>query len=170
MMMALVAIALLVGCASVTKVKMPVVKETPIVKEAPKTYDLYDLYLTKDPQQMTGVARDMAKLSVGETVTIYARGCSSIETGGKWFELPADVVVTWKADRKLEVTPTTGHVVTVKVISPISVSAYVTATTTAKDGSKIEKGFTITPKNKTCCPSRMPNVRVGHGNNGGMNQ
>jgi len=25
-------------------------------------------------------------------------------------------------------------------------------------------------KNKTCCPSRMLNVRVGHGNKGGMNQ
>ena len=146
MMVTLVAIALLVGCASVTKVKMPVVKETPIVKETPKTYDLYDLNLTKDPHQMTGVPVDHAKLAVGETVTIYARGGSSIETGGKWFELPADVVVTWKADRELEVTPTTGHVVTVKVISPMSVAAYVTATTTAKDGSKIEKLFTITPK------------------------
>lgn len=139
-MVALIAIILLVGCPGVPKVKVPVVKETP------KPYDLYDLYLTKDAQQMTGVPLDSATLSVGETITIYARGCSSIETGGKWFELPADVVVNWKADRELEVTPTTGHVVTVKVVSPISVSAYVTATTTAKDGSKIEKLFTITPK------------------------
>jgi len=139
-MVALVAIALIVGCASAPKVKVPA------VKEVTKPYDLYDLYLTKDAQQMTGVPLDNAKLSVGETITIYARGCSSIEKGGKWFELPADVVVNWKADKELEVTPTTGHVVTVKVVSPISGSAYVTATTTAKDGSKIEKLFTITPK------------------------
>ena len=140
MIVVLVAMTLLVSCASAPKLK---VSE---VKEAPKTYDLYDLYLTKDAQQMTGVARDMAKLSVGETVTVYARGCSSIETDGKWFVLPANVVISWKADRELEVTPITGHIVTIRMIKPISVSAYVTATTTAKDGSKIEKLFTITPK------------------------
>ncbi|MGC8823521.1 MAG: hypothetical protein ACP5PZ_02860 [Bacteroidales bacterium] len=100
----------------------------------------------KNIWEMTGVAQDKAKLGMGETVTVYARGCSSIETGGKWFVLPADVVVAWKADKELEVTPTTGHVVTIKVIAPISGSAYVTATTTAKDGSKIEKLFTVTPK------------------------
>lgn len=139
-MLKLFAITLLVGCAGMAKVKAPVAKETP------KTYDLYDLYLTKEANQMTGVAQDKAKLGVGESVTIYARGCSSVETGGKWFELPADVVISWKADGELEVTPTTGHVVTVKVVKPIAVSAYVTATTTAKNGSKIEKLFTITPK------------------------
>lgn len=139
-MTALVTILLLAGCAGVSKVKVPV------AKEAPKTYDLYDLYLTKDAQQMTGVAKDAVKLNVGETVTIYARGCSSAETGGKWFELPGNVVVTWKADQELEVSPTTGHVVTVKVIKPISTATYVTAVTTAKDGSKIEKLFTVTPK------------------------
>jgi len=69
-MTALVTILFLLGCASVSKVKVPA------AKESPKTYDLYDLYLTKDAQQMTGVAKDAVKLNVGETVTIYARGCS----------------------------------------------------------------------------------------------
>jgi len=138
-MVALVAIAFCVGCAGVQKVKVP-------EKVMPTKYELADLYLTTDSKQMTGVARDHIKLAVGETVVIYARGASSIETGGKWFELPADVVVTWKADRELEVTPTTGHVVTVKVVEPISVASFVTATTTTKTGEKVEKLFTVEGK------------------------
>jgi len=138
-MMALLAIVLLVGCASVPKVKVPAVQKAPV-------YELGGLYLTTDEKQMTGVARDHVKLGVGETVVIYARGMSTIETGGKWFELPADVVVNWKADRELEVTPTTGHVVTVKVIEPISTSSFVRATTTTKKSEKIEKLFTVEGK------------------------
>ncbi|MEA3311540.1 MAG: hypothetical protein U9Q76_04910 [candidate division WOR-3 bacterium] len=138
-MVALVAIAMLVGCAAVQKVKVPKVEKAP-------ECELGGLYLTTDARQMTGVDRDHAKLAVGETVVIYARGMSTIETGGKWFELPADVVVTWKADRELEVTPATGHVVTVKVVEPMSVASFVTATTTTKAGEKVEKLFTVEGK------------------------
>jgi len=132
-------IALLVGCAGVPEVQAPKVGKAPV-------YDLGGLYLTTDAKQMTGVARDRVKLGVGETVVIYARGMSTVETGGKWFELPADVVVNWKADREIEVTPTTGHIVTVKVIEPISVTAYVTATTTTKKGEKIETSLMVEGK------------------------
>lgn len=138
-MLALGTIVLLIGCARVSKVTVPKVEKTPV-------YELGGLYLTKDAQQLNGVASDHAKLGIGETVVIYARGMSTIKTGGKWFELPADVVVNWKADRELEVTPATGHVVTVKVIEPISGTAFVTATTTTKKGEKIEKLFTIEGK------------------------
>lgn len=132
------AIVLLVGCPGLPKM--------PVVKETLQTYDLYDLYLTTDVQQMTGVPKDHVKLGLGETVVVYARGCSSLETGGKWFELSPDIVVNWKSDPELEVTPTTRHMVTVKVIKPISVAAYVTAITTNKAGQKVEKIFTVEGK------------------------
>ncbi len=61
-------------------------------------------------------------------------------------ELPQDVVGNLKVDRELEVKPTAGRVVTVKVIKPISTVAYVTATTTKKNGKKLEAGVQITPK------------------------
>ena len=86
---------------------------------------------------------DHVKLAVGESVVIYARGNS---TEGKWFKLPLHVAVTWKADRELQVTPTSGHTVTVRVVKPISTTAYVTAVTTAKNGKKIEALFTIEGK------------------------
>ncbi len=134
--MALLAITFIVGCAVVPKIKVPAVGKAPV-------YELDGLYLTTDARQMTGVDRSSAKLGVGETVVIYARGKS---TDGKWFELPADVVVNWRADLELEVTPASGHVVTVKVIKPISVVAYVTATTTTEDGKKTETLFSVTGK------------------------
>jgi len=136
----MVGIALLIGGATLScapKIKKPEIK-VPI----PKKYELKDLYLTTDAKQMTGTARDMAKLGIGETVVIYARG----NMGGEWFELPADIIVNWKADPELEVTPTTGPVVTVKVIKPISTSSYVEATTTTKEDEKVKKLFTIIGK------------------------
>jgi lipoprotein-anchoring transpeptidase ErfK/SrfK len=139
MMVVLVTIALFVGCAGVQKAK-------DLAAEKPQAYELGGLFLTKDEKQMTGIAKDSAKLGVGETIVIYARGQSTVETGGKVFELPADVVVEWKADNELEVTPNVGHIVTVKLVKPIEVAAYVTATTTTKTGQKIEAGFTITKK------------------------
>ena len=138
-MTTLALIAFLAGCAGVPKVVVPEVQK-------PATYELGGLYLTTDEKQMSGVAHDSAKLGVGETVVVYARGMSSVETGGKWFELPAEITVNWKADRELEVTPAVGHVVTVKVVKPISVSSYVTVTATTKDGKKIEAVFTVMPK------------------------
>ncbi|MFN3550680.1 MAG: hypothetical protein ACK4WJ_02580 [Endomicrobiia bacterium] len=136
---ALVTIGILSSCAKVPKLQVPSVKPTP-------KYELGGLYLTTDAKQMSGVARDSIKLGVGESAVIYARGMSTIETGGKWFELPSDVVVNWKADRELEVTPTVGHVVTVKVVRPISGAAYLTATTTDKSGKKIESILAVTMK------------------------
>ncbi len=126
--------ALMIGCAQLGTVKQ-VAKEV-----GPRT--LTGLNVTRDAKQMSGVPISVAKLAVGESVVLYARGSDN----GKWFELPADVVVNWKADSELEVNPTTGHVVTVKVVSPISAVAFVTATTTTKDGKKLEAELQITHK------------------------
>jgi len=104
---------------------------------------LSGLYLTSDAKQMTGVGMDNTKLAVGESVVIYARGK---DAAGKWYELPADVVVNWKADKELKVEPATGKMVTVKVAKEIAVSAMVTATVTDSKGKKIEAIFTIAPK------------------------
>jgi len=108
-----------------------------------KSYELDGLYVTTDEKQMGGVAKDHAKLTVGESVVIYARGNS---TEGKWFKLPSSVAVTWKADSELKVTPASGHTVTVRVVKPISTTAYVTAVTTAKNGKKVDALFTIEGK------------------------
>lgn len=48
---------------------------------------------TTDVKQMIGISCEHVEVRVSETVIIYARGMSRIETGGKWFELPAEVVV-----------------------------------------------------------------------------
>lgn len=142
-MVALVTIAFLAGCATVVpKVTVPV------VKEAPKTYDLYNLYLTTDAQQETGVSRNLVKLGVGETITVYARGCTGdkwSETGGEWFVLPEDVTVEWIPDKELEVTPTVGHVVTIKLVSKPDVVTFVKAVITTKDGKKVEQLFMVDP-------------------------
>ncbi len=139
-MVALVTIAFLAGCATVApKVTVPV------VKEAPKTYDLYDLYLTTDAQQWRLECSGLVKLGMGETITVYARGRSSLETGGKWFVLPEDVTVEWVPDKELEVTPTVGHVVTIKLVSKPDVVTFVKAVITTKDGKKVEQLFMVDP-------------------------
>jgi hypothetical protein len=46
----------------------------------------------------------------------------------------------------LQVAPASGHTVTVRVVKPIAVTSYVTAVTTAKNGEKIEKLFTVEGK------------------------
>ncbi|MCS7227655.1 MAG: hypothetical protein NZ839_01670 [Endomicrobia bacterium] len=125
----------LVGCPKLPS-KLPV--SIPSVVEQ----ELTGLYLTTDPKQMSGVGRSTIKLGVGESTVIYVRG----DSNGKWIELPADVVVNWKADKELEVTPNVGHVVTIKVIRPISASSFATATTTTKSGKKIEALLMVTPK------------------------
>ena len=122
------AIALLLGCGGVPKVKAP-----KVVPEKPGK--LAHLYLTTDIKQMTGVAKTYAKMTVGQSMIVYVRGGD--ETG-KWFELPADVVVNWKPDMEIEVTPTTGHIVTVKAFRPADVASYLEATAMTKDGNKIE--------------------------------
>ncbi|NMC68224.1 MAG: hypothetical protein GYA61_08370 [Spirochaetales bacterium] len=94
---------------------------------------------------MKGVPCDKVKIRVGETVVIYARIMSK---DGKWFELPVDVDVNCKADTEFEVTPITGHVITVKIIKPISGVSFVTATTTMAKSEKIEK-FSRLRVNKT---------------------
>ena len=136
-MIALYIVLMLLACVGTSEIS-----EQP-ASPAFKYHELDGLYLTIDGKQMNGVAMDHVKLAVGESVVIYARGNS---TEGKWFKLPLHVAVTWKADRELQVTPTSGHTVTVRVVKPISTTAYVTAVTTAKNGKKVDALFTIEGK------------------------
>lgn len=132
-MVTLGAIALLIGCAGMPKVKAP--------KVIPEKHGkLAYLYLTTDIKKMTGVAQTYAKMAVGKSMVVYVRGGDKT---GKWFKLPADVVVNWKPDREIEVTPTIGHVVTVKAISPAAAGSYLEATAMTKDGNKIEAMMAI---------------------------
>ncbi|HQL44955.1 MAG TPA: hypothetical protein PL073_13810, partial [Spirochaetota bacterium] len=96
-MIALYIVLMLLACVGTSEIS-----EQP-ASPAFKYHELDGLYLTIDGKQMNGVAKDHAKLAIGESVVIYARGNS---TEGKWFKLPTSVAVTWKADRELQVTPT----------------------------------------------------------------
>lgn len=104
--------------------------------------ELSGLYLTTDKTQMTGVPRDSAKLSVHESIIIYVRG---MDDKGKWFILPEDVKISWKADNELEVNPDAGTEVTVKVLKK-TVVTYVTAIVETKDERRIKKEFAIMVK------------------------
>jgi hypothetical protein len=101
-------------------------------------YQLTGLYVTMDAEQMSGTPKNHAKLGVGDTMVIYARGMSSRATGQKWFILPSDVEVDWSADEALEVIPTEGHKVTLRVVKPISNEAKVSAFTVITRVTKID--------------------------------
>lgn len=101
--------------------------------------ELSGLYLTTDRTQMNGVPGDSVTLSVNESITVYARG---MDDRGKWFELSDDAAITWKADNELEVTPTAGPEVKVKVVKKAVVS-YATATVLTKEGQKIKEEFAV---------------------------
>ncbi len=124
-------VVLLVSCTGAPKVSKPEVKVPLPEKHGGLTY----LYLTGNAEQMSGVAPTMRTMKVGESIVIYARGGD--ETG-KWFKLPNDVVVNWKAGKELEITPTTGHVITVKAVGPAGEIPFLEATAVTKDGTKVE--------------------------------
>ena len=164
MVMFVAVVAFLSGCAEVQKtnesVTTPEVKkaEEPKPEEAKKVEDtkkaeepttpaktenILGLYITKDSEQMSGVSADTIKLAVDESVKVYVRGKGE---GDKWIKLPADAVVTWKADSELEITPNTGQEITIKVVKPISVVSYATASMTTPDGKTIKVDCTIIGK------------------------
>ncbi len=95
------------------------------------------LYVTMDASQMSGKPKDTAKLDVGDTIIIYARGKSSKATGNKWLKLPAKIKISWSVDKELKITQNQGHTVAVKVVTPISTAAYVSAGTAITRLTKI---------------------------------
>jgi len=109
---------------------------------------LAGLYLTYDPNQMKGIAPDEVLLDTGESKTLYARGQSSIDTDGQWFVLPPDVVVSWRGGQGVEVTPTEGQVVTVKVTGPLPATGFVQvqATTTDYKGHEVRSYVSVENK------------------------
>jgi len=125
---------LLAGCASVCQLSN--VAKLPSSSHGKLT----GLALSTDQNQMTGVSRGSIKLAVGASAVLHVRGT---DEKTKWFELPSSVVVNWKCDKEVEVTPKSGSLVTVKAVSPIAAAAYVTATTVNEAGQKIESVIQI---------------------------
>ncbi len=118
-------------------------------EEDTPTYELGGLYFATTPDKMSGADQSMLKVALGDSIIVYARGASTIAKGGRWFELPEDVIVTWEgttaaARRQLEITPDTAHVVTIKVIEQIPAMAMVRATATTPEGKEVRHTLTIT--------------------------
>lgn len=88
-----------------------------------------------DQKQMSGVSRSSLKLAVGESAVVFVRGT---DDKGTWFELPAETAVTWKCDKEVEIAPQAGPTVTIKAVSAISASAFVTASGVNEAGEKVE--------------------------------
>jgi len=120
-------VALCIGCANLSALKPNV--------SLPGHGKLVNLAFTTDQNQMSGVSKGSLKLAVGESAVLLVRG---VDEKGKWFNLGTDVTVNWKGDAEVTVTPNVGATVTVKVIKPITASAFATATTVSSSGEKIE--------------------------------
>lgn len=101
MMVVLVAIALLVGCASVPKVKVPAVKEAPLSKIL--------VYVGEVPLGESGRSASGTEINIGGTVVFTAQGRN---TESK----PVAVNPTWTPSKPgiVEITPAVGSKVTVK--------------------------------------------------------
>jgi len=97
------------------------------------------LNLTTDKAQMEGVPRDHVHLSVGETVTVYARG---LDESGKWCNLPDGLVLKWRFDRDLQIAPGPGQTAAVTLVGTPKVSAVATARTTVGK-RKLQRTFTV---------------------------
>lgn len=97
------------------------------------------LNLTTDEKQMQGVPRDHVHLSVGEAVTVYARG---LDETGKWCPLPDGLVLKWRHDRDLRIVPGPGQTASVTLVGEPRVSAVATART-AVGKKKLQRTFTV---------------------------
>lgn len=101
-------------------------------------YDLYELVVTKNADQYSGVATDLPRLAVGESETYYVRGVSSREQGSEWFDLAASVMVAWDYDTEIfDLTPadSTGHTVTIEQTQPIGLWENVTVMVLSEDST-----------------------------------
>lgn len=97
------------------------------------------LNLTTDEKQMQGVPKDHVHLSVGEAVTVYARG---LDDAGKWCPLPGDLVLKWRHDRDLKIVPGPGQTASVTLVGTPKVSAVATARA-AVGRKKLQRTFTV---------------------------
>lgn len=101
--------------------------------------DITGLNLTESSIQMSGVSMGEKKLRVGGSINLYVRG----DLNGKWFELPDDFKLAWKADKELFVLPGPSHVFTIQLREPVSVFASLTITAMGANGKKLEADLTI---------------------------
>ena len=101
MMVALVAIALLVGCAGVPKVKVPAVKEAPLAKIL--------VYVGEVPLGESGRSASGTEINIGGMVIFTAQGR---DANGN----PVPVNPTWTPSKPgiVEIAPAVGSKVTVK--------------------------------------------------------
>jgi len=97
------------------------------------------LNLTTDEKQVEGIPKDHVHLSLGETVTVFARG---LDTAGKWCPLPDDLVLKWRHDRDLQIVPGPGQTASVKLVGAPKVSAVATARA-AIGKKKLQRTFTV---------------------------
>ena len=100
-MVALVTIALLVGCASVPKVKTSVIKAEPLAKIL--------VYVGEVPLGESGRSAAGTEINIGGTVVFTAQGRDASSN-------PIAVNHTWTPNKPgiVEITPTVGSKVTVK--------------------------------------------------------
>lgn len=100
-MLTLVAIALLVGCASVSRVKVQTIKEAPLSKIL--------VYVGEVPLGESGRSASGTEMNIGGSVVFTAQGR---DTEGK----PVAVNPTWTLSKPgiVEITPAVGSKVTVK--------------------------------------------------------
>jgi len=144
-MVALVTIALLVGCASVPKVQVPVVKEAPTVKETPipeKTGEADRIAMYHSGKE---VMNEEFNLGVGESIELESR---VFDENGKvtklmptWEAEDLVDVGTWeKSEAALKIEPEVGNKVKVTVIGTgLKKTSKVNAVYVRADGKKIKE-------------------------------
>jgi len=145
MMMALVTIALLVGCASVPKVQVPVAKQTPTVKETPipeKTGEAERIAMYHNGKE---AMNEEFNLGVGESIELESR---IFDENGKvtnlmptWEAEDLVDVGTWeKSEAALKIEPKVGNKVKVIVIGTgLKKTSKVNAVYIRADGKKIKE-------------------------------
>lgn len=126
-MIAVVAFAATIGCSSAKKEE---------AKTAPKAPTYAD---------MTGVVvtPEKAALALNATVEIVAK---AVDAKGAAFDLPADAMATWTADKSktVTVTPEKGAKVVVKAVKAIAkTGATVELSVKLKDGKVVKKVITL---------------------------
>ncbi|MBM4248260.1 MAG: hypothetical protein FJ149_02270 [Euryarchaeota archaeon] len=97
------------------------------------------LNLTTDGTQMQGVPRDHARLALGETVTVFARG---LDENGRWCPLPEGLVLKWRHDRDLRLVEGPGQTAAITLVNAPRVSAVATARATIGK-RKLQRTFTV---------------------------
>lgn len=104
---------------------------------------LSGLALTTNENQMSGTSLRSLPLAAGESVRIYVRG---LDPKGTWFTLPPTIVVSWKFDKELEITPLADFSVSIKAVAPIAEPVYATASGMNESDEIVESTLQVVSK------------------------